>query len=70
MGTFVRIVRAVDAEIFDVSKYVGRLGICVGPSMDVREMSRVRFSNLPAMDFWPEEFEAVAGPAQEKGGPT
>lgn len=57
----VRVVRAVDRDIYDVSAHVGRLGLV--ESQDGRAggepMTIIRFGDRTREAFWPEEIEQV-----------
>ena len=59
----VRVVQAVDREIYDVSTFIGRMGIVKGeaesPSIG-EPFTIVRFSDGQEEAFWPEEIKARA----------
>lgn len=63
MSRIVRVVAAVDRDIYDVSPMIGRLGLVDGASPEPcaeHPMVLVRFAGGAREAFWPEELEAVA----------
>ena len=66
-GEIVRVVGVTDADIHDVSRFVGRLGLVdyleydcgAGQSYPRDPMIGVRFPRGDAEEFWPEELAAA-----------
>lgn len=75
-GDTVRVVRAVDVDIHDVSQFVGRPGMveyleyecgCGQQYPDV-PMVGVRFASGEVEEFWPEEIEVTTREPAREGG--
>lgn len=57
--TKVRVVDAIERSIYDVSLYIGRLGIVLG-YVGFADMLDVKFTDGSCESFWPEELQVLS----------